>query len=161
MTMSHSPNHFKVMEIRKRSMVHTTEAIMVIFAALLAIAILPSILLKYLYAGQQLFEQPKLLEYVPIVSFGIATFYFLRALIGNMKRDSEVKRLMVEIDMMGDDCCGSSRGSSSNDGNDDEEWDDDLQELEELLAEVEEEEKTPKKKAAKKSRVTRSKKSKK
>jgi hypothetical protein len=147
--MSNSLNHFKVKELRKRSMVRTTEAIMVIFGALLAIAILPGILLKYLYAGQQLFEQPKLLEYIPIVAFGIATLYFLRALTGNMKRDSEAKKLMIEIEMMGDDCC------DANSNDDDEDWDDDLQELEELLAEVEE--KAPKKKAVKSKAATKKK----
>jgi len=135
-------------------MLRTTEAIMVIFAAIIAIAILPTLLLRYMYDATTLLEQPKLLEYIPVVSVVIATFYFIRALIGNMKREKELNGLMMEMELMNDDCCG--KGSCCNGGSadeaDDEEWDEDLKELEELLAEVEAEEATEsKKKTTKKS----------
>lgn len=147
--MSKSPIHFKISELRQRSMLRTTEAIMVIFAAIIAIAILPTLLLRYLYDPTQLLEQPKLLEYIPVVSVVIAAFYFLRALLGNMKRENEIKSLMMELEVMDDDCCGSGK-CCSDESEDDEDWDEDLKELEELLAEVEAEEAAAEKKTSKK-----------
>lgn len=150
--MEKSPIQFKISELRQRSMLRTTEAIMVIFAAIIAIAILPTLLLRYMYDATTLLEQPKLLEYIPVVSVVIATFYFLRALLGNMKREKKAKNLMMEMELMGDDCCG---GKCNDSLDDDEDWDEDLQELEELLAEVEDEEKADKKKSPKKKKSTK------
>jgi hypothetical protein len=144
-----SPIQFRISELRQRSMLRTTEAIMVIFAAIIAIAVLPTLLLRYLYDPTQLLEQPKLLEYIPVVSIVIATFYFLRSLMGNMKREKEIGSLMMELEMMEDDCCGSGKCGTDEDLND-EDWDEDLKELEELLAEVEAEEATEAKKSTKK-----------
>ena len=138
--MSKSPIHFKISELRQRSLLRTNEAIMVIFAAIIAIAVLPTLLLRYLYDTSQLLEQPKLLEYIPVVSIVIAAFYLVRALLGNMKRENEIKSLMMELEVMGDDCCGSCANNDDMDA-EDEDWDEDLKELEELLAEVEAEEK--------------------
>lgn len=143
--MSHSPVHFKIAELRQRSMLRTTEAIMVLFAAIISIAILPTLLLRYMYDATQLLEQPKALEYIPIVSVVIAAFYFLRALVGNMKREKEVKGLMMEMELMDDGCCESGKCGNSNSNDEDEDWDEDLKELEELLAEVEAEEAEEKK----------------
>jgi hypothetical protein len=155
--MSHSPVHFKIAELRQRSMLRTTEAIMVIFAAIISIAILPTLLLRYMYDATQLLEQPKLLEYIPVISVVIAAFYFIRALIGNMKREKEVKSLMMEMELMNDDCCGSKGGSCCKEGatDEDEDWDEDLKELEELLAEVEAEEASEKKKKPAKKKSTK------
>ncbi|MDH5532794.1 MAG: hypothetical protein OEX81_00005, partial [Candidatus Pacebacteria bacterium] len=147
----HSPVHFKIAELRQRSMLRTTEAIMVIFAAIISIAILPTLLLRYMYDTTQLLEQPKLLEYIPVVSVVIAAFYFIRALIGNMKREKEVSGLMMEMELMDDGCCGSGKCGSSDSDDEDEDWDEDLKELEELLAEVEAEEAAESKKTTKKS----------
>ncbi|NCN87418.1 MAG: hypothetical protein GW941_00830 [Candidatus Pacebacteria bacterium] len=156
-----SPIQFKISELRQRSMLRTTEAILVVFAAIIAIAVLPSLLLRYLYDPTQLLEQPKLLEYIPVVSIVIATFYFVRALLGNMKREKEVSSLMTEMEMMEDGCCGSGKCGSNDDDMEDEDWDEDLKELEELLAEVEAEEaaEETKKPAKKKSTKKTSKKS--
>jgi Flp pilus assembly protein TadB len=158
-----SPIQFKIAELRQRSMLRTTEAILVVFAAIIAIAVLPTLLLRYLYDPTQLLEQPKLLEYIPVVSIVIATIYLLRALLGNMKREKEVKSLVMEMEMMDDGCCGSGKcGGHSEDSMEDEDWDEDLKELEELLAEVEAEEaaegtkKSSKKKAAPKKSTKKS-----
>ena len=158
--MSHSPIHFKIAELRQRSMLRTTEAIMVIFAAIIAIAILPTLLLRYMYDATQLLEQPKALEYIPLISVIVAAIYFFRALVGNMKREKDVKRLIVEMEMMNDDCCGGGKCSNGNcstdDEAEDEDWDEDLKELEELLAEVEAEEKAENKKSDKKKSTKKS-----
>lgn len=150
--MSHSPIHFKISQLRHQSMVRTTEAIMVLFGSIVAIAVLPSLLLRYFYDTSTLLEQPKLLEYIPVAAFVIAGLYFFNALISNMRNERQVRQLMNEMEMMGDDCCGGACCSDHDTAAaGDEDWDEDLKELEDLLAEVEKEEKTGKKSTAKSS----------
>ncbi len=147
--MSHSPASTKISHLRQRSMVVTLEAVLVLFGALLAIAVLPTLLLRYFYDTTTLMESPAVLEYIPVVAFVLATVYFLRALIGNMRREKEVSQLMIELE--NDDCCGAGC-CSDKDGEADEDWDEDLKELEDLLAEVEAEEKSEKKSTKKASK---------
>lgn len=147
--MSHSPASAKISHLRQRSMVVTLEAVLVLFGALLAIAILPTLLLRYFYDTTTLMESPVALEYIPVVAFVLATIYFLRALIGNMRREKQISQLMTEME--NDDCCGGACHSDHAEESD-EDWDEDLQELEELLAEVEAEEKSEKKSAKKASK---------
>lgn len=147
--MSHSPASTKISHLRQRSMVVTLEAVLVLFGALLAIAVLPTLLLRYFYDTTTLMESPAVLEYIPVVAFVLATFYFLRALIGNMRREKEVSQLMVELE--NDDCCGGAC-CTDQEGENDEDWDEDLKELEDLLAEVEAEEKSEKKSVKKSSK---------
>lgn len=148
--MSHT-THFKAADLRRKSMVATVEAILVSFFALMSVAILPSLLLRYLYADQQLFEQPALLEYIPVAAFVISLAYFVAALWGNKRREKQIKQMIVDMEMMADDCgCGSHCNES------DENWDEDLKELEEMLADVDSKDTTVKssKKTAAKSKKT-------
>lgn len=154
--MSHTMAHSKISELRSRSLIVTMEAIMVLFGAIMAIAILPSLLLRYFYDATTLIEQPKLLEYIPVAAFVVATIYFLKALIGNMRREKMIGQLMAEAEAMHGEGCGSGCCGKGDCGDDcctdgengeDEEWDEDLKELETLLAEVEAEDKKPAKKS--------------
>lgn len=149
--MSHSPAAAKISHLRQRSIVATLEAVLVLFGALLTIAVLPTLLLTYFYDTSTLMESPKLLQYIPVGAFIVATFYFFRALIGNLRREKQVAQLMSELDQCEDGCCGGSC-CSDKDGEADEDWDEDLKELEELLAEVEAEEKVDKKSTKKSSK---------
>ena len=63
-------------------------------AALFVTAILPSLLLRYVYAGQQLLAEPKALEYIPLVSFAIATLYFIYALIATTLSEIKIRRII-------------------------------------------------------------------
>lgn len=149
--MSKSPAAAKISHLRQRSMVATLEAVLVLFGALLAIAVLPTLLLRYFYDTSTLVESPKILEYIPVGAFVLAAFYFFRALIGNMRREKQVSQLMVELDNC-DDCCGDCCSTDEKGEGADEDWDEDLKELEELLAEVEAEEKSEKKSTKKASK---------
>lgn len=154
--MSHSPITAKISHLRQRSIVATLEAVLVLFGALLAIAILPSLLLRYFYDTSTLLESPKLLEYIPVAAFVLAAIYFFRALIGNMRREKQVSQLMTELENCDDGCCGSCCTDEENQENE-EDWDEDLKELEELLAEVEAEEKAEKKSSTKSTKKATSK----
>lgn len=93
-------------QLRSKNQTTMITAVAVLVASLFVTAILPTLLLRYVYAGQ-LFEQPMLLEYIPVVSFVVGVGYFLVSVVGNAMRALRIMKL--EKEMMMDDCgcdCG-------------------------------------------------------
>jgi len=84
---------FRIEQLRTRSVQKTLESLLVLVAALFVSALLPSLLVRYLYADQQLFEQPPALEIIPVIAFVIGISYFIYAAIGNILREMEAQRL--------------------------------------------------------------------
>lgn len=114
----HSTLSFKIQQLRMKNQTAMVSSIALIVFALFVSAILPSLLVRYVYAEQQLFEQPALLEYIPVASFLLGVGYFIYAVIANFMREKRAKYLEMEMEMMGDgaDCCGNhDHGSSMND----------------------------------------------
>ena len=139
---------FKVSQLRAKNQNAMLTAATVLIAALFITALLPSLLIQYIYAGQQLFKQPVLLEYIPIVSFVVGVGCFLVAIIGNLFRAKRIKFLENQIEAEG--CYG------------DEDDDGVLEELESLAeALVKEKKASPKKKTTTKKKKTIKKKAKK
>ncbi len=131
---------FKVTQLRAKNQNAMLTAVTTMVAALFVTAILPSLLVQYVYAGQQLFTQPMLLEYIPVVSFGVGVTTFLVAVVGNIFRAKRIKFLEKQIEVEG--CCYC---------NEDEEV---LAELETLAEALVKEEKATKKKAPTKKKKT-------
>lgn len=125
---------FKVSQLRAKNQNAMLIAVATLLAALFVTALLPSLLIQYVYAGQQLFQQPVLLEYIPVVSFVIGIGSFLVAAVGNAIRCKRIKFLESQIETESCECCE----------------DDDavLAELESLAEALVEEKKTVKKKRA-------------
>lgn len=119
-----------------------TESIMVFVAALFTYVLLPQLMIRYLYADQQLLEVPAALEYIPVTTFAVAMIHFLYVVVGNMMRGKKLKELANsqnhECDC-GGSCCGGTDDTSMESMLDPEE----LAELEKIVDEVLE---TPKKK---------------
>ena len=135
---------FKVSQLRAKNQNAMLTAVATLLAALFVTALLPSLLIQYVYAGQQLFKQPVLLEYIPVVSFIVGFGSFLVAAVGNALRCKRIKFLKNQIETEGCSCC---------------EDDDDevLAELESLAEALVKEKKkaAPKKKPAKKKASTK------
>lgn len=96
---------FKVSQLRTKNQNVMLTAVTVIVAALFVAALLPSLLVQYVYAGQQLFAQPLLLQYIPLVSFAIGIGYFLFAVLGNLLRAKRANYLEKQIELEGCCCC--------------------------------------------------------
>lgn len=88
---------FQVAQLRQKNQTKALESVAVFLLALFVTAILPSLLIQYVYAGQQLFEQPPLLELIPVVSFVIAVGFFIYAAVTNMMREVKAARLEKEL----------------------------------------------------------------
>lgn len=97
--MTESTLQFQVNQLRQKNQVKALEAIAVFLLALFVTAILPSLLIQYVYANQQLFEQPLVLELIPMVSFVVATAYFIYVAVTNWMREAKAARM--EREMMG------------------------------------------------------------
>ncbi|MBU0576739.1 hypothetical protein KJ707_03085 [Patescibacteria group bacterium] len=94
---------FQVSQLRARSQNVMLTAVTVIVAALFVAALLPSLLVQYVYAGQQLFTEPLLLKFIPLVSFVIGIAYFIYAVIGNLLRAKRANYLEKQMEL--EDCC--------------------------------------------------------
>jgi len=141
---------FKVSQLRAKNQNAMLTAVAVLIAALFVTALLPSLLIQYVYAGQQLFKQPVLLEYIPVVSFVVGVGSFLVAAVGNVLRCKRIKFLENQLETESCTCC--------------EDDDEVLAELESLAETLIAEKKTvkkkkaaPKKKPAKKKTSTKAK----
>lgn len=102
---------FQVQQLRMKNLTKVLETICAYLGALFVTALLPSLLVRYLYSSDQLMtEQPVLLEYIPVVAFVLAVGYMIYAMIGNFRRERLAKRLEAQIEAMSmdDDCCGGS-----------------------------------------------------
>ena len=85
-----------------KSIKEVLASLLLFLAALFLTAIAPSLLLRYVYAGQQLLAEPKLLEYIPLGSFVIAILFFIYSLVGCLIRSRTIKQLMSNLELMGD-----------------------------------------------------------
>lgn len=94
---------FKISQLQAKNQTCMTTALATLVAALFVTAVLPSLLIQYLYADQQLFSQPPLLQYIPVVSFAVGVGAFLFAAVGNFLRAKRIKFLETQLDMQEDD----------------------------------------------------------
>lgn len=104
-----STTRFEVQQLRMQNAVCILMSIAIYVGVLFTVAILPSLLIQYLYAGQQLFEQPPILNYIPLVGFVVATAYFLYMLVAVAIREIRARKL-VKLAMSEGECCGSCEG---------------------------------------------------
>lgn len=100
--MSHT--HIKIADLRQQSVQKVLESILGLVAALYTTLILPQLLLRYVYADQQLTAEPRTLELIPVVTFGLAIAYMLYAAISNISRSKEIKKLLAQAEQSGCDC---------------------------------------------------------
>jgi len=95
--MNNQALQFKIQNLRSTTMQRTTEGLFVVVASLFVTALLPSLLIKYFYANAQLFEQPKLLEYIPVATFVISVAYIVFVIFGNMTRGAKIRQAETEL----------------------------------------------------------------
>ncbi len=128
--------HFKIQQLRAQNGVCMISTVAVYMASLFTIAVLPSLIIRYFYAEQQLFDQPQILDLVPVVAFAISTLYFLFGAGMSIARELSARKL--EKTLATENCCGGScgcaDGSCCNDSMD--VSDEELAELESIVEEA-------------------------
>jgi hypothetical protein len=107
--MKQSSLQFKISQLRHENLAYTMDSIGVFLFSLFLSAFLPQILFRYLYANQQLLEQPKVLEYIPVAAFVIGVGFFIFAMVTNIMRKMKIMKLekeLAQLNEMGCDCGG-------------------------------------------------------
>ncbi|MFZ1721954.1 MAG: hypothetical protein WAU07_05625 [Microgenomates group bacterium] len=108
---------FQINQLRMKNMQKVIESLMVIVLSIVVTAVLPSILVQFLLtSASNPFEQPAILQYIPVASFAVAIGYLALVMIGNWSREKTIAKLeseMLESDCgcggaCGNDCCGGS-----------------------------------------------------
>ena len=128
---------FKIDQLRKEKMILAIESIAVFIFSLFLSIFLPQLLYTYFYADQQLMAEPKLLTYIPVISFIIGMVYFLYMVVMNISKAAQVKKLEAELTALSEDTLN----------------DDDLAEVQKIVDEIVAEEKPRRKTATKTKRV--------
>ncbi len=129
---------FKIDQLRKEKMILGIESIAVFIFSLFISIFLPQLLYTYFYADQQLLAEPKLLTYIPVISFVIGIAYFLYMVFMNTSKATQVKRMEAELAALSEDTLN----------------DDDLAEVQKIVDEIVAEEK-PRRKTASKTKRTK------
>jgi hypothetical protein len=93
--MTHT--QFTIQQLRMENSTKVQESIMVFIAALFVTAILPSLLIQFVYSQEDLFAQPQLVMYIPVASFLVAMAYFLYVVIGNWRRSQKARQLEGQL----------------------------------------------------------------
>lgn len=125
--MTNSYTKFQIKSMRMLNQQRVMEAVMVMLLALFSMAVLPSLLIQYVYADQQLMEAPKALEMIPVFAYGLAVAYTIFVVVTNMGRGQKIKQLEQELYF----------GTSSEETTGDETVDDaELEELEKMVDEA-------------------------
>ena len=96
-----SYTQFQIQQLRALNQQKLLEAIVVLFTAIFITALLPSLLLEYMYADQVLTEAPPLLKYLPLVCFAIGILYDVYVFAGNFARSKKIESLENSL-MMSD-----------------------------------------------------------
>ena len=104
--MKTSKLQYEANALRMEKMIFGIETIAVYIAALFTSALLPSLLFQYVYKNANPFEQPAVIQYIPVAAFIIATAYFVYATVMIIGKANKVKQLEKEMLEMGDCCCG-------------------------------------------------------
>lgn len=109
--MSHSQK--QINRLYLQNAVSTVQAIMLFVAALFSTALLPSLIVRYFFAEQDLFAPPAIVEYIPVISYAVAMLYFVYVLVSNFNRNRKIKVLTAQAtEDFG--CCGECSPESSN-----------------------------------------------
>lgn len=94
------PLQFSIDQLRKDKMIYAIESISVFILAIATTIYLPSLLIQYVYANQQLTEEPALLTYIPAAAYGISLLFFVYAMVTNIMRMQKIKKLEKELSLV-------------------------------------------------------------
>lgn len=91
---------FRISQLRVKNQQVVIEGIMVLIAALFVSALLPSLMVRYVYASQNLTAEPALLGAIPTAAFVIGMLYFFYSMVMVMMREKKAMLLEKEMTAM-------------------------------------------------------------
>jgi hypothetical protein len=100
--MTQSSTQFQIQSLRAINQQRILESILIFITALFVSALLPSLLIQYVYADQMLTEAPLVIEHMSGVTFAIAVLYLLYVLFGIFLRGKRIAQLEREMAILSD-----------------------------------------------------------
>lgn len=126
--------------------------------SVIANMIIPQLLLKYVYDANTLTVAPPIFEYLPLITYGISTAYFLYVLVANFLRERKIVLLEKEAALTHGGCgnCNCSADGACCSDTDEAVSQEELMELERIVDEALQTKK-PSKQTTKKSKSSKKK----
>ena len=91
---SHMNLHkFQIQYLRQKNLQALMEALAVMIGAIFIAILLPQVLVRFVYANQQLVAEPLLLQYIPVVALALGILQILITFIGNFFRERQMIKL--------------------------------------------------------------------
>lgn len=84
---------FQLQYLRQKNQQALLESLVVMVGALFVVVLLPQVLIRFVYADQQLFAEPMVLQVIPAVGLGIGVLHLLVTLVSNFMRNRQLAKL--------------------------------------------------------------------
>lgn len=84
---------FQIQYLRQKNLQALMEALVVMIGALFVAILLPQVLVRFVYADQQLTAEPMLLQYIPVVALALGALQLVVTLVGNFFRERQMVKL--------------------------------------------------------------------
>ena len=84
---------FQIQYLRQKNLQALMESLVVMIGAIFVAILLPQVLVRFLYANQQLVTEPMLLQYIPVVALALGVLQMLVTFVGNFIRERQLIKL--------------------------------------------------------------------
>lgn len=92
---------FEIQSEQNNRLVAAVEAFLISFFAIITALLLPQLLFQFLMQNPDFNpNQSALLNNIPVVAYGVATFFVLYALLGNFLRVRRIRQLKQDLELM-------------------------------------------------------------
>lgn len=92
---------FEIQSEQNNRLVAAVEAFLISFFAIITALLLPQLLFQFLMQNPDFNpNQSSLLNNIPVISYGVATFFVLYALLGNFLRVRRIRQLKQDLELM-------------------------------------------------------------
>lgn len=84
---------FQIQYLRQKNLQALMEALVVMIGAIFVAILLPQVLVRFIYANQQLTAEPLLLQYIPVVALVLGVIQLIATMLGNFLRERQMVKL--------------------------------------------------------------------
>lgn len=87
----------QIAQLRNKNMLAIQESILVLLTAVFIALLLPQVLIRFVYANQNLLEEPMALQYLSPILLAVGLLQVVFTFIGNFKRTRQIATLEQEL----------------------------------------------------------------
>jgi len=92
---------FEIQQEQSNRLVTAVEAFLISFFSIITALLLPQLLFQYLMKNESFNpNQSALLQNIPSIAYGVATFFFLYAIVVNLLRARRIRQLKQDLELM-------------------------------------------------------------